>query len=73
MIWQSGNRLGEMAWFPFRFLACVVPCAPTATIRSKARSKYNIVGSRNDDILYACFCTPCANCQISNELDSRLD
>ncbi|KAM4527807.1 placenta-specific gene 8 protein-like [Odontesthes bonariensis] len=47
-------------------------CGTTSSIRSVYRTRYNIKGSMFEDfMLYNCFCSPCATCQLKRDIDLR--
>ena len=57
----------------FSLLSCCLPCWPTYKLRKWARSKYNIQGSDNQDILMSTCCTQITNCQIAHEIQKHGD
>jgi Cys-rich protein (TIGR01571 family) len=55
----------------YMLLACLFPCLAVCLLRGKTRVRYNIQGGGCGDCCCACLCTPCANCQIANEIDAQ--
>ena len=46
-----------------------MPCIPTLIQRGAVRELNQIEGSVAGDVCASCCCTPCATCQVANELD----
>ena len=58
-----------LSWVTYLVVGFLCPCAAVLLLRSKARHRYGIEGGNCGDLCAACLCTPCANCQIANEID----
>ena len=71
---SSANRMGSSGPL-FLLLSCF--CFPLAMclLRRRARNRLGLTDDdamRCEDCCAAHFCTQCVNCQVANELDSRL-
>ena len=70
LLCQNANRAGESGTLHF-LLSFIAPCIPILILRGKLRDQHGIEGDTCGDATAAWCCTPCANCQIANELDHR--
>jgi len=58
--------------FIWCMLTCLLPCITPAGLRYTMREHQNIEGNIIEDCLCGCCCSPCALCQVANEVENRL-
>lgn len=69
---DNATNLGKNGWL-YCIASLFVPCIPIYLLRREARARYNIEGSKVEDLVTSHLCGPLVSCQTSVEIKERGD